>query len=126
MARGADTGGSVEMPIDGTLDLHTFDPREVKGLVADYVGLCRERGILIPTFAQMREPATIHPAVRARLPEIDMQALDPLNLFRITWRNDPESGGFGDVIELRATGRKRSAITGVVTGPRRSSDLPGR
>jgi cysteine synthase len=26
-----------------------------------------------------------------------MQDLDPLNLFRITWRNDPETGGFGNV-----------------------------
>jgi dsDNA-specific endonuclease/ATPase MutS2 len=36
----------VEIPIDGTLDLHTFSPREVKGLVTDYLDECRRVGIL--------------------------------------------------------------------------------
>ena len=58
---------------------------------------CRERGVLIPTFAQMREPASIDPVVRSKLAGVGMQDLDPLNLFRITWRNDPETGGFGEV-----------------------------
>ena len=38
--------GCHEVPIDGVLDLHTFRPGDVKDLVADYLGLCRERGIL--------------------------------------------------------------------------------
>jgi cysteine synthase len=58
---------------------------------------CRERGILIPTLAQMRDPAAVDPGIVASLRGVDMQAPDPLNLFRITWRNDPETGGFGDV-----------------------------
>jgi DNA-nicking Smr family endonuclease len=37
---------AIEMPIDGTLDLHTFDPRDVEDLVGDYLAACRERGIL--------------------------------------------------------------------------------
>lgn len=36
----------VEIPIDGTLDLHTFDPRELGELIPDYLEACRERGIL--------------------------------------------------------------------------------
>jgi len=36
----------VEMPVDGVLDLHMFRPGETKDLVADYLDLCRERGIL--------------------------------------------------------------------------------
>ena len=34
------------MPIDGTLDLHTFQPKEIRTLVPDYLRECRERGIL--------------------------------------------------------------------------------
>ena len=36
----------IQLPIDGVLDLHTFQPREVKDLVTDYLAACRERGIL--------------------------------------------------------------------------------
>ncbi len=41
-----DENGPVELPIDGILDLHAFEPRDVRDLVADYLSLCRERGIL--------------------------------------------------------------------------------
>jgi DNA-nicking Smr family endonuclease len=36
----------VELPIDGVLDLHTFQPREIKDLVLDYLAECQQRGIL--------------------------------------------------------------------------------
>ncbi len=29
-----------ELPIDGTLDLHTFDPRDVKDLIPAYIDEC--------------------------------------------------------------------------------------
>jgi dsDNA-specific endonuclease/ATPase MutS2 len=35
----------VQLPIDGVLDLHTFAPKEVKDLVADYLDECAAREI---------------------------------------------------------------------------------
>lgn len=36
----------VELPIDGTLDLHTFRPRDVPELLDEYLPACRAKGIL--------------------------------------------------------------------------------
>lgn len=38
--------GPVEYPVDGTLDLHMFDPSDVRELVPGYLSECRTRGIL--------------------------------------------------------------------------------
>ncbi len=35
----------TEYPINGTLDLHTFQPKEVKLLVPDYIDACLEKKI---------------------------------------------------------------------------------
>jgi cysteine synthase A len=73
------------------------------------IARCRERGIVIPTIAEQRHPERIDGETIRRLACVDMQAVDPLNLFRISWHNDPSTGGFGPVttVELPA------AITGV-------------
>jgi DNA-nicking Smr family endonuclease len=36
----------ISVPIDGKLDLHTFRPEEVRGLLENYLAECRDRGIL--------------------------------------------------------------------------------
>ena len=35
----------VEYPIDGTLDLHQFSPKETQAVVLEYIRICREKGI---------------------------------------------------------------------------------
>jgi dsDNA-specific endonuclease/ATPase MutS2 len=42
----AENPDTVELPIDGILDLHAFAPADVKELVPEYLAACRERGIL--------------------------------------------------------------------------------
>ncbi len=68
------------------------------------IGLARERNIVIPTLAQMADPTLIPDAVRSKLKGIGLWDVDPANLFRITWHNEPKAagGGFGGVnmIEL--------------------------
>ena len=49
----------------------------------------RERNIIIPTFKQQRDPGRIPPALSARLRTVGLWDVDPLNLFRITWHNEP-------------------------------------
>jgi cysteine synthase len=70
---------------------------------------CKERGIIIPTFAQMRHPETAPESVKVRLKHVGLWDIDPANLFRITWKNDPETGLFGGPNHLEIP----SAITGV-------------
>lgn len=59
----------------------------------------KERNIIIPTFTQMKNPSLIPEKIVNGLREIGLWDLDPLNLFRITWKNKPIEfgGGFGGV-----------------------------
>ena len=56
---------------------------------------CRERGIIIPTFAQQKDPGLIPASIRDRLEHVGLWDVDPLNLFRITWKNEPVANGGG-------------------------------
>jgi cysteine synthase len=71
----------------------------------------RERGIVVPTFAEMRDPEKIRPEIRAELKEIGLWDAHPRNLFRITWKNEPvkQGGGFGGVNHIEFP----PALTGV-------------
>jgi len=57
----------VEIPIDGTLDLHTFDPRDVKGLVPSYLDECLERGITEVRIIHGKGKGVLRRIVRAAL-----------------------------------------------------------
>ncbi len=59
----------------------------------------RERGVILPTFEQMARPELIPEEIKERLASVELWEINPLNLFRITWKNEPtEKGGlFGPV-----------------------------
>lgn len=61
------------------------------------IARCRKQKIILPTFAQLKNPDSIPNSIKSKLTDIDMQELDPINLFRINWRNDPDTGGIGDI-----------------------------
>ena len=71
----------------------------------------RQRGIVMPTFAQMKDPSLVPTSIADKLRDIGLWDLHPLNLFRITWKNEPvpHGGGYGGVnyVELP------SELTGV-------------
>jgi cysteine synthase len=55
--------------------------------------LLKERRILVPTFAQMRDPSSAPAKVKERLKQVGLWDVDPVNLFRITWKNEPKEQG---------------------------------
>jgi cysteine synthase len=70
----------------------------------------REQNIIIPTFKQMKNPALISPKMKEDLAKIGLWDVNPRNLFRITWHNEPKAQGgeFGSVNYLELP----SSLTG--------------
>ncbi|MCS7151381.1 MAG: pyridoxal-phosphate dependent enzyme [Endomicrobia bacterium] len=67
---------------------------------------CKERGVIIPTFAQLKNPQEKVPQqIKDKLKTVGLWDVNPLNLFRITWKNDIKTGLYGNVnyIELPET-----------------------
>jgi dsDNA-specific endonuclease/ATPase MutS2 len=82
--------GPIEQPIDGILDLHAFDPADVKDLVPEYLAACRERGIL-----QVR---IIHGKGVGTLLRIMQSILEKLPFVESFRTAGEESGGWGATI----------------------------
>ncbi|HIZ93493.1 pyridoxal-phosphate dependent enzyme [Flavonifractor sp. An112] len=86
------------------------------------IRIARENGVVIPTFENMIHPETVPQPIRDRLTHVGLWDVDPANLFRITWKNEPvPTGGLyrsaPNYIELPP------ALTGV---PARILCLPGK
>src|SRR6266542_3545240 len=64
------------------------------------VGRFNEANIVLPTFAQLAEPAKIPDRVRAAVAEVGPDEPHPLNLFRVHWYNDAARTGQVDVPQL--------------------------
>jgi len=83
----------LEIPIDGTLDLHTFRPSDVKQLVPDYLDECRMRGILEVRIIHGKGTGALRETVHAILGRTDAVA---------SFRLAGDAGGWGaTVVTLR-------------------------
>jgi cysteine synthase len=75
---------------------------------------CKDKGITIPTFKQLRNPELIPNEVKEKLKTIGLWDVNPLNLYRITWKNDVKTGQYGKVnyfeIPKEITGIKARVI----------------
>jgi cysteine synthase A len=72
-----------------SIDLSVIKDRRLRAIQR-----ARERNIIIPTFAQMKDPSTVPAKIKEELAGIGLWDVHPRNLFRITWKNEPrESGG---------------------------------
>ena len=71
-----------------------IDLRINKEGLAHNIQKAKENNIIIPTFAQMQNPELIPEQIKAKLTGVGLWDVNPLNLFRITWKNEPkETGG---------------------------------
>ena len=68
-----------------------IDLRINKTGLANNIKKAKESNVIIPTIAQMRRPETIPEKIQARLKKVGLWDVDPLNLFRITWKKDRKS-----------------------------------
>lgn len=80
----------IQLPIDGVLDLHTFNPRDIKDLIPEYLEACRQRGIyqvrIIHGKGRGALRQTVH-ALLAKHPQVRSFTLD-----------HPQYGGWGATI----------------------------
>lgn len=67
----------VRLPIDGTLDLHTFDPRDARAVVLDYVDAAHAGGL--------REIRIVHGRGRGVLRGLVQASLDTHPLVEAFW-----------------------------------------
>lgn len=86
---------------------------------AKNIKLCREKGIVLPTFAQMVDPSKTPEKIKNALSDMGLWDVHSENLFRINWKNQgiPKGGTFGEVnyIEVpRALTGTRARILALV------------
>ena len=64
-----------------------------ESVIAKNVERCRQKGIILPTFREMIDPTKVDQKVKDRLRQVGLWDVDPVNLYRITWHNEPKEKG---------------------------------
>lgn len=62
--------------------------------VSDTVARFKEQKITLPTFEQLADPSKIPAEIVEKLKNVDPDAADPMNLYRVHWYNAPDRKGF--------------------------------
>jgi len=58
------------------------------------IEVAKQKKFIIPTIEQMRNPDSVPEKIKEQLKGVGLWDINPLNLFRITWKNEPmEKGG---------------------------------
>ncbi|MGM9524001.1 MAG: pyridoxal-5-phosphate-dependent protein subunit beta [Faecousia sp.] len=71
-----------------------IDLRINKEGLAHNIQKAKENNIIIPTFAQMQNPELVPEKIKEKLSHTGLWDVDPVNLFRVTWKNEAkETGG---------------------------------
>jgi len=84
---------SVEIPINGVLDLHTFRPSDLGTLIPDYLDACREQDIFDIRLIHGKGTGTLRDTVHSILRRTDV-------IIRL---GDETSGGWGaTLVTLKA------------------------
>lgn len=93
-----DNDEPVPLPIDGTLDLHTFSPKDVKQLVPDFIEECLKCRILHIRIIHGKGSGVLRAIVQSILdkhPEV------------LSYRHESSGGSWGaTVVELRRASSK--------------------
>ena len=94
MTAGEDPPETIDLPIDGALDLHTFSPRDAKELIPAYLDECRARGIFSVRIIHGKGTGALRETVHAILSRLPTVAS-----FRLA---DENSGSWGaTLLELK-------------------------
>ncbi len=59
-----------QLVVDGDLDLHIFNPRDIKHLIPDYLEECREKGILTVRIVHGKGTGTLRRTVHSILSKL--------------------------------------------------------
>ena len=96
--------------MEGTRVFNLINLEVNKEVRAKNVELCRQKGIILPTFAEMVDPSKTPQKVKDSLSTMGLWDIHSENLFRINWKNEAvEKGGvFGGVNYIEVP----KAITG--------------